>query len=314
MASKSSTTEMSGATPLPGTRHIGVVTVTYNSGSVLQDFFDSLAIQTCRDYTLYIVDNASTDDTLERCRARADLPIVLFANDANLGVAEGNNQGIRAALEAGCDYVLLINNDTVFDATLLAGLRDGLCKYRCHMITPKILYHDAPNKIWAAGGYFQRWLGYRAQHYGDGRPDVGQFDDARRVNYAPTCCVLVHKDVFIRVGLMDALYFVYSDDVDFMFRAMRAGLIMQYLPACQLYHKVNSLTGENSSFTVRYCTRNRIYFMIKHLSGMVATFWVILYCAYLYIRYLIRRDSRPVWLCKRDAAREGIRLGLHRVH
>ena len=86
---------------------IGVVTVTYNSAAVLPEFFDSLAGQTCADYTLYVVDNASHDETLALCRRRTDLPIQLIANERNLGVAEGNNQGIRAALQDGCEAVLL---------------------------------------------------------------------------------------------------------------------------------------------------------------------------------------------------------------
>jgi GT2 family glycosyltransferase len=291
---------------------IGIVTVTYNSAEVLPDFFASLVAQTCREFTLYVVDNASKDRTLEMCRERTDLPIVLIANDANLGVAEGNNQGIGAALDAGCEYVLLLNNDTVFDGRLLAGLRDGLHQYQCDMATPKIFYHDAPKKIWAAGGYFQPWLGYRAMHFGDGELDLGQYEQVRPVDYAPTCCVMMHRHVFELIGLMDTTYFVYSDDVDFMLRAMRAGLVMQYLPAYQLSHKVNSLTGTISQFTIRYCTRNRIYFLRKNLPQPIAAFWVLQYFAYYFFRYLIRKDNETVWAWKRNAASEGLRLQLNR--
>jgi GT2 family glycosyltransferase len=289
---------------------IGVVTVTYNSAEVLPEFFDSLAVQTYSDFIVYVVDNASKDATLEICRRREDVPIFLIPNDKNLGVAEGNNQGIRAAVKAGCEYILLLNNDTVFDGNLLSELRAGLVRHKCAMTTPKILYYDDPGKIWAAGGYFQQWLGYRAQHYGEGKQDRGQFNQSRPITYAPTCCVLVHKDAFSRIGLMDAQYFVYSDDTDFMYRAMKAGLILQYLPSCTVLHKVSSLTGGTSLFSIKYCTRNRIYFMRKHLSGISAAFWITQYWVYLCLRYVIRKDPKPIWICKRQAAIEGMRLDL----
>lgn len=287
---------------------IGIVTVTYNSAEVLPEFFDSLALQTYRDFVLYVIDNASKDATLELCRQRKDLPIVMVSNDVNLGVAEGNNQGIRAALKAGCEYVLLLNNDTVFDENLLSELRDGLVLYQCAMTTPKILYYDNPEKIWAAGGYFQPWLGYRTQHFGEGKPDKGQFDQPRPISYAPTCCVLVHKDVFSQIGLMDAQYFVYSDDTDFMYRAMKAGLILQYLPSCTVLHKVSSLTGGTSLFAIRYCTRNRVYFIGKHLTVVSALFWTFIYHGYLLTRFLIGRDRKDVWKLKRDAVLEGLKM------
>jgi GT2 family glycosyltransferase len=290
---------------------IGVITVTFNSADVLPDFFDSLAAQTHPDFTVYVVDNASKDRTLELCRGRSDLPLVLISNDANLGVAEGNNQGIRAALQAGCEYVLLLNNDTVFDNNLFLQLRDGILNYGCAMTTPKIYYYDDPKRIWAAGGHFQPWLGYRTQHYGMGEEDSGQFDVPRSITYSPTCCVLIHRTVFERIGLMDPAYFVYSDDVDFMFRAAKAGYKMMYLPGCSLLHKVHSLTGgATSAFTVRYCTRNRVYFARKNLSRTSAAFWVAMYRIYLFARYVLKIDKESVWKLKQMAAREGDALGI----
>jgi GT2 family glycosyltransferase len=301
--------DVSAFAPKLGPGKIGVVTVTYNSAEVLPEFLDSLAAQTYRNYTVYVVDNASKDASVEICRRRADLPICLISNNENLGVAEGNNQGIRAALKDGCEYVLLLNNDTVFDGDLFAELHDGLVRYQCSMITPKILYHHDPKKIWAAGGYFQRWLGCRTQHYGADMPDCEKFDKVLTISYAPTCCVLIHRRVFDCIGLMDPLYFVYSDDADFMYRAGKAGIIMKYLPSARLLHKVSSLTGGLSPFTLRYCTRNKIYFTRKHFSIVPATFWILVYRSYLFIRYLMGRDTKDVWKWKCAAVAEGAKLG-----
>ena len=95
---------------------IGIVTVLYNSDKVLEDFFTSLAAQENVHYRLYVIDNGTTDSgsRLSRELAQAHgIAAVCVFNNANVGVAKGNNQGIELALADGCTHVLLANNDTV---------------------------------------------------------------------------------------------------------------------------------------------------------------------------------------------------------
>ena len=158
----------------------GIVTVTYNSAPVIDDFMVSLLAQEHTNFVLYVVDNASSDDTLEQLSKFQDPRIVIIRNPTNVGVAEGNNIGIRAALRAGCKFVLLINNDTTFNSALLFQLHSGLLAHRGDMIVPKIVYFDDPGKIWAAGGYFSRLWG-SSRHFGFGKKDIQQFDQPRLV-------------------------------------------------------------------------------------------------------------------------------------
>ena len=101
---------------------LGVVTVTYNSGKVIDGFLTSLLRQTHGNFILYVIDNASADRTLEQIAACGDRRIRVIANPDNRGIAEANNQGTQAALAAGCGLVLLMNNDTEFDAGLLRAI------------------------------------------------------------------------------------------------------------------------------------------------------------------------------------------------
>ncbi|PYV68331.1 MAG: glycosyltransferase family 2 protein, partial [Acidobacteria bacterium] len=107
---------------------IGVVTVTYNSGTVIRDFLDSMLKQSHTDFVLYVVDNASSDDTVAIVATYRDPRVLTIRNSENLGVAEGNNVGIRAALRDGFASVLLINNDTIFDCDVISKLFNGLGK------------------------------------------------------------------------------------------------------------------------------------------------------------------------------------------
>jgi GT2 family glycosyltransferase len=271
---------------------IGVVTVTYNSAEVLRDFLHCLAAQTHRRYVLFAVDNASKDSTMRILRECVDERLRIVANPDNRGVAAGNNQGIRAALEAGCLSVLLINNDTEFGPALIAQLDEGLAANRVEMTCPKMVYYDEPERIWAAGGKFQPWLGYRSIHLGEGEMDRGQHDLVRLVTYVPTCCVLIKKEVFDKVGLMDERYFVYVDDVDFMYRAMKAGVKLMYLPEAKLLHKVGGLSGgEDSPFAIQYGTRNRAFFLLKHFGMAYALPWLLVRQVYYFWRFLVARKG-----------------------
>jgi GT2 family glycosyltransferase len=287
---------------------IGIVTVTFNSGDVLDDFLDCLAKQSFSNFVLFAIDNASSDKTLERLSSRRDPRIWVVANPDNRGVAEGNNQGIRAALEAGCDAVLLINNDTVFGPPLLAQLAQGMDKYRADMTCPKMMYFDEPERFWAAGGAFQRLLGYRIKHLGGDQIDRGQFDQVTRVTYVPTCCVLIRSALFHKIGLMDPQYFVYMDDVDFMYRALRAGASLIYLPHASLLHKAGQLTGGNSAFSVRFAARNRIYFMRKHFGPIMSLPWIFTYAVYFCLRFLSGKDDFAGFRLRQKSLLEGCRM------
>jgi len=288
---------------------IGVVTVTYNSAKVLPDFIRCLMAQSVRNFTLYAVDNASSDETLQLLGECRDSRVRVIANKKNLGVAEGNNQGIQCALEDGCAAVLLLNNDTEFDESLIAGLAAGLVEHDTDMTCPKIMYFDEPERIWCAGGAVELWSDCGANHFGYNEIDQKQYDSVRRVSYVPTCCVLIRSEVFRKVGLMDARYFVYMDDVDFMYRAWKLDVKLVYLPGLRLLHKVGGLTGgETSAFSIRYETRNQVFFHFKHFGLLGSIPW-LLHCQLRYVAKLAVGKKSWRWFRLKEAAvAEGIAM------
>ncbi len=245
--------------------HVGIVTVTYNSGSVIGPFLRSVEAQSHGNRTLYIIDNASKDDTLDRIGLPEDPRIVLVRNPTNRGIAAGNNQGIQLAHRDQCSHVLLLNNDTEFGPDLLSGLLESMDTHDCDIIAPKMYFFDRPDRLWYAGGGFMRHHGFTTFSFGQGEVDRGQYDAARVVEFCPTCCSLVRMSVFETIGLMDETYFVYWDDIDFLYRALAAGLVTRYEPGLRLWHKVSSLTGgKQSNFSLYYGARNKVYFLFKN--------------------------------------------------
>lgn len=250
---------------------IGIVTVLYNSEKVLDDFFKSLDEQRFNDFSLYIIDNASSDNSLKKCEyatLHKKYPIKIFNEKENWGIAKGNNIGISAALKDGCEYILLANNDTIFDSNVISLLYEGLLQEKVEMAVPKILFHDL-GTIWCAGGSFSSWRGI-TYHRGIYKNDNGQFDRNCLITYSPTCFMLIKAEVFDKIGLMDEKYFVYYDDSDFIWRAVienKFKLAYIYKPIVR--HKVSSCTGGSlSDFSIYYLTRNNIYFIKKNITGI----------------------------------------------
>ena len=274
---------------------------------------NSLLKQTHTNFILYLIDNASSDATLQ-CLAEQDDPrIVVVRNSRNCGAAEGNNIGIRTALKDGCTSVVLVNNDTAFAEDLLSQLLEGLHRYKCDMVVPKILFFDEPNKIWSAGGYFSWWRG-AARHFGSDRNDDGKFDESTLVDYSPTTCMLIRKEVFDIIGLFDASYFAYFEDTDFCYRAQTARLKLVYVPSARLLHRVSSLTGRDSDFTVRYCIRNHVYYILKNFPMWQRLYYLPALQFHLVAKFvLLRRKLSTFWLAEK-AFSEGISLFCSRMN
>lgn len=273
---------------------IGLVTVLFKSDEVLPGFFASVSKQTHKDYILYLVDNsptAATDSIIQKCLT--ENPVTEYKHiksPGNVGVAEGNNIGIRNALADTCSYVLLLNNDIELEQDLVFSKLVSLCDTREEkIIIPKIFYYDS-RKLWMAGGVMNKWRALGI-HYGDGKDDAPEFNVAKQITYAPTCFMFVESSVFKTVGMMDEKYFAYYDDTDFVFRALKAGYKMYYEPSLTVLHKVSSSTGGGGSvFYIYYSNRNKIYFTRKNLRGIVKYF-AICYTFFTRIFYYLRFDA-----------------------
>jgi GT2 family glycosyltransferase len=268
---------------------LGVVTVTYNSARFLGEFAKCCAAQEFDGYRLYCIDNASADHTPALLREMRHPCWRIELNHTNVGVAAGNNQGILAALRDGCQWVLLLNNDTTFGSDFFRQMMEGCLSQSWRVAVPKIHYDEPSRHIWYAGGGFNRMRGYTGYHVAKGELDSGQRDRMRAVDYAPTCAMLVHRSVFEQVGLMDESYFVYFDDTDFCWRLRNHGIAIGYWPAAAMVHKVGGSTGgERSPFSARLTARNRLYFLQKHFGSWSARLWIPAFLAVYVVRYLLR--------------------------
>ncbi|NQU67009.1 MAG: glycosyltransferase family 2 protein [Candidatus Marinimicrobia bacterium] len=296
---------------------IGIVTVLYNSEDVLSEYYHSLNIQSFTNFILYVVDNNSPDHSLTHSRellTEVDFKYHIIVNESNFGVAKGNNIGIRQAMADECDLILLSNNDIKLKGDTIQKLVDGLADSNAAMAVPKIYYYKT-NKLWFAGGHIDIDNG-TTRHRGIGEEDIGQYDEVESIGYAPTCFMLINKSIFLNVGFMDEVYFVYYDDTDFVYRVIdKYHQDLIYIPSSTIEHNESHSTGGGESpFTLFYKSRNRIYFMRKHLKRhQVVRVFLVVMLKHI-IKYLINyKKSRVAWRQGISGLREGIRLKIDKV-
>lgn len=292
-------------------RKIGVVTVLYNSETVLEEFFRTLNNQTYKNFTLYVVDNLSPDNSLELSQKLASeyqFETVIIANDANYGVAKGNNIGIRKAIMDQCDLVLLSNNDIALEDDSIEKLLIGMDQHNADMVVPKIYFYGT-NKIWCAGGGYKKRNGLTI-HYGQGEEDKGQFDKNHDVTYSPTCFMLIKKEIFDSVGLMDENYFVYYDDTDFVHRAIQKNKKLWYTYESLIHHNESNSTGKMSDFYVKFLWRNLVYFSLKNYSFFYARYVVLYNFLYILIILYFKYPSNQ-WHLALKSYKEGLELYLN---
>jgi GT2 family glycosyltransferase len=192
---------------------------------------------------IVVVDNGSQDDSVTRLAERFGEQIHLIPHPTNLGFAGGNNVGIEYALAAGAEWVLLVNNDTVVDPIFFQELMKAADEHPTHLIIgPLILYHAEPKRIWSLGDRLipGTLITRRLWHDLPVPKDLAPFIE---VDFLNACCMLIHRTVFEAIGSLNANYFMYAEDVDFCWRARRAGLKLGCATTARIWHKVSRSTG-----------------------------------------------------------------------
>jgi len=233
------------------------------------DTIACLASLAQQDYPhrVLVVDNGSTDDSVARI-AGAYPAVEILQTGANLGYAGGNNAGIRKALEDGAEYVLVLNNDTVAERSMLSALVAAMeSDASVGIASPKILYYDDPERVWCAGASIDWRTGATRRLGADQQDDPAQDRGPVDVDFVSGCAMLVRREAIESVGVLDEDYFLYYEETDWCVRLASRGWRMVYEPTARMYHKVSATLGLGSPITDYYMNRNVLRFLARNGHG-----------------------------------------------
>jgi GT2 family glycosyltransferase len=210
--------------------------------------------------------------------------LVIIQNEQNFGYPEGNNIGMRYALKASADYVLLLNNDTVVDKHFLTELvRAADTDASIGVIGPTIYEYDAPNVIQSAGVRINFWTG-RLMVLNKGKRDdeIEHFtaDTLLPADVVVGACFLIKRKVIEKVGKLDPTYFCYGEELDWCVRISKAGYRIVCDLNSKIWHKKGASTSKVKQFAEYYPHRNWVINVRKHARLPQFISFLLFYPAY----------------------------------
>ena len=237
---------------------VSLIILNWNGIGLIADCLRSVAAQTYPDFETLVVDNGSTDGSVELIER--EFPSVrLIKNGENTGFCRGNNIGIAVA---SGELIVLLNNDAELAPDFIARVADAAdLEPDVGMFATRILMHDRPSVFDSTGLLVypdgicrsRGWL----------EKDVGQYDTADEVLGPNGCAAAYRRAMLDDVGLFDERYFAYLEDLDLAFRGQLRGWRCRYVPDAVCFHKKSITSGYHSAFKAFLVERNRIWNALK---------------------------------------------------
>lgn len=241
-----------------------VIIPNYNGKTLLKDCLSSLHRQTIKNFEIILVDNASVDGSIEY--VKKEFPQVrILRLEKNFGFATAVNEGVKVAKSK---YVVFLNNDTETDLYWLQNLLDCAKKHPEVVSVGSKLLNFYNRKIIDGVGIEINEVG-QARSIGWQQQDHGQYNKKFYIFGATGGAALFKKDIFEKIGMFDESYFMYSEEVDFAFRAQFLGYKSVCCPEAIVYHKHKATARKRPDYIEYWQFRNMTQTIIKDFPTSV---------------------------------------------
>jgi GT2 family glycosyltransferase/peptidoglycan/LPS O-acetylase OafA/YrhL len=284
------------------THTVGVVIVNRNAGPHLAQVLESLDEQTVVPHRIVVVDNASTDGSLDGLAQRFPAAEIV-ALDENLGFAAANNRAVEMC--GDCEFVALLNPDAFPEPRWLEALIAAADAHPEHGFFASRLVLDAePDTLDGTGDmYHVSGMAWRRDQGGPARVERPEGETFS----ACAAAALYRRSAFVAVGGFDESFFCYYEDTDLAFRLRLAGYRCLYVPGAVARHVGSATTGLLSDFTIYHSSRNQVWTYVKNMPGRL--FWIylpqhLLVALLATLAYALQGHGRAAGRGKRDALRD----------
>jgi GT2 family glycosyltransferase len=280
---------------------VTVLIVNWNGERFLERCLTALLAQTVTPFETILVDNASTDGSLEIARRFPSMR--LLPQNSNTGFARGNNLAINAAA-AGSEWIALLNPDAFpeprwLEECLLSAQRNP----QFDIFGSKLVNASAPLLLDGAGDAYN--LSGLAWRMGHGVPASALHKSEYEIFSPCAAAALYRRSALLEMGGFDEDFFCYVEDVDLGFRLRLAGYRCLYVPKSVVHHVGSGTTGgKNSDFSVYHGHRNLMWTFVKDMPGLL--FWLLLPLHLVLnlasiVWFAFRGQGQVIWRAKRDA-------------
>lgn len=244
-------------------KEIGVFICNYNKADYVVQCVEKVIAQTFKDLDIYVVDNASTDESVSKLQEKFGDAITIIANPENIGGSGGFGTGIKRAETLGYRYIMLLDNDAMLEEHAVEYLYEylktheevGFCGAETlNMHYPEI-YQDFGGRL-DFDTFYMRGIMARSQ-----KLDIRV---AMEADYVASCALLCRMEAVQAAGGMPEENFIYWDDVEMCTRCRMAGYKVVVLSAAKAYHDISG-AGPQNLFLAYYANRNRYRFYTKYL-------------------------------------------------
>ena len=262
-----------------------IVLVNWNGWHHTRNCLRSLKNLDYPDYRIIVVDNGSTDDSVQSL-SRLKCDFTLLTTKKNLGFAGGSNVGIRHAQSCGSEYVWLLNNDTeVYTNALSAMVTLAESDPTIGAVGSILLEHTCENKVqvWG-GGRVNLWSGLARQHSGRVAAD--------EVHYLVGASLLVKCAALENTGLLDEDFFLYWEDADFCFRLRAYGWKLAVAEDSLVRHRGNASLESGNPLWDLFFTMSSKRFFRRH--ARVPVIPILLGAAARSIRRALRGEGKNI--------------------
>lgn len=251
---------------------VTIVILNWNGKSLLEQFLPSVLATDYEDFKVLVVDNGSSDDSLEWLAATYP-QVAQLALEQNYGFTTGNN---KALPEIQTPYFVLLNNDVEVDPGWLRPLVELMdADPQVAAVQPKLLAYQDRNRFeyaGAAGGYVDV-LGYpfsRGRLFDVTELDEGQYENPHEIFWSTGACMLVRKSVTDRIGLFEDDFFAHMEEIDFCWRAKNFGYKIMYHPGGVAWHLGGGTLPKTNPRKTFLNARNSLIAILKNFPASQA--------------------------------------------
>ncbi len=256
-----------------------ILVLNWNLPEITINCINSILSSDYDNFRILVVDNGSTDDNFHQLLIKIGEieeqgSVSVLRETTNQGFSRGMNVGIRAAIQNGADFILLLNNDTIVDKAMVRTMVDAMVKApEIGVLGPIIYYMGTPDRVWFSGYHIPGKIYIIRRGYHLKQEGV----ILEEVDFVNGCGMMIRKKVIDDIGLLPEVYFMYYEDLEYCLKAKEWGWKLACHKSAKMWHAVSlSSNGMDSIHKEFLQLKSSIIFFRRNTKGFTKSINILL--------------------------------------